>query len=230
MWVNVTAVATAFLLLTSTSLAQTQSSACGPLENAYGPYDYRTDKAKLPIVLGAHFTPEVEALIRGATSTRPGHDIDYTLRAIPNNPRALYSMMQLGKKENTDRPSGSHYSVECWFDRAIRFRPDDQVVRMLYSTFLANNARKREAEQQLEVVLSSTKDNPFTHYNVGLVYFDLGEYGKALAQAHKAIDLGFTRPELRDKLQVAGKWEEPRAKPDGKAVEPTASGSAPQLP
>jgi hypothetical protein len=95
MWVNVTAVATAFLLLTSTSLAQTQSSACGPLENAYGPYDYRTDKAKLPIVLGAHFTPEVEALIRGATSTRPGHDIDYTLRAIPNNPRALYSMMQL---------------------------------------------------------------------------------------------------------------------------------------
>jgi len=229
-WVSRAAIAISLLLVTSPSLAQTQSSNCGPLENGYGPYDHRTDKDKLPIVLVAHFTPEVEALVRGNTTTQPGGDIDYTLRAIPNNPRALVAMMRLGQKENTDKPSGSRYTVECWFDRAIRFRPDDQVVRMLYSTFLANNARKPEAVQQLEIVLKFTQDNPFTHYNVGLVYFDLGEYGNALTQAHKAIDLGFTRPELREKLLAAGKWEEPRAKPESAAVEPTGSASAPQRP
>ena len=31
--------------------------------------------------MGAHFTPEVESLIRGHTTTTPGGDIDYTLRA-----------------------------------------------------------------------------------------------------------------------------------------------------
>ena len=59
------------------ALAQDQSaniSSCGALFSSgqYGPYDFRTDKQQLPIVLGAHFTPEVEALIRGTTSRTPG--------------------------------------------------------------------------------------------------------------------------------------------------------------
>ena len=189
--------------------AQSGYSACGSLTNGYGPYDYRTDGDKLPIVTGAHFTDVVEALIRGTTSTRPGGDIDYTLRAIPNNHRALMAMMRLGEKEKTSQPSGSRYSIECWFERAILFRPDDGIVRMIYSTYLNRNGRIPDATRQLEIATTYAKDNAFTHYNIGLHYFDMKNYDKALVQAHKAIELGFPQTVLRDKLQSVGKWAEP---------------------
>jgi len=160
-------------------------------------------------VTGAHFLPFVEALVRGNTSSTPGGDIDYTLRAIPNHHNALMSMMRLGEKEKTNKPSGSRYTVECWFDRALRFRPDDHIARMIYVTFLTKNNRKPEAMQHLEFVLKLAKDNAFTHQNIGLLYFDLGEHKLALAQAHKAIELGLNRPGLRDKLQAIGQWAEP---------------------
>lgn len=196
------------------AIAQNQdptSSMCGPLYSSgqYGPYDFRHDKDKLPIVIGAHFTPDVEALIRGKTNSTPGGDIDYTLRAIPNHPNALLAMMRLGEKVKSQQPRDSRYTVECWFERAIRFRPDDHVVRMIYTTFLTKNNRKAEAMQQLDIVLNAAKDSPFTYQNVGLLYVDLGEYDKALVQAHKAIELGLNRPDLREKLQSIGKWVDP---------------------
>lgn len=215
-------VALVFVFAANThALAQDEAGPCGALTNGYGPYDFRTDKDKLPIVTGAHFLPFVENLVRGNTSSTPGGDIDYTLRAIPNHPNALMSMMRLGEKEKTEKPSGSRYTVECWFDRAIRFRPDDHIVRMIFTTFLTKKNRKSEAMQQLEFILKSAKDNAFTHQNVGLLYFDLGEHPLALAQAHKAIELGLNRPDLRDKLQAIGKWAEPA---------PTEAASAPAKP
>ena len=196
-------------------------SDCGTLYSAgqYGPYDFRNEKDKLPIVLGAHFQPYVEALVRGHTNVTPGGDIDYTLRAIPNHPNALISMMRLGEKEKTAKPRGSRYSVECWFERAIRFRPDDQVVRMIYTGFLTKANRNSEALGQLQVVVNGAKDSAFTHYNAGLLYFDLGEYAKASAQAHRAAELGLDRPELREKLKAAGRWT------DSVAVAPVPSAS-----
>lgn len=222
------------LLFLSSSLgvfAQTGVNACGPLAASYGPFDFRTDRESLPIVVGAHFTPEVEALIRGTSNRLPGGDIAYTLRAIPNHPNALMAMMQLGEKEKTPKPVGSTYTVECWFERAIRFRPDDNMVRMIYTTYLTKNNRKPEAMQQLDFVLSTAKDNPFTHQNLGLLYFDLGEHQRALFQAHKAIELGLNRPGLREKLQAAGKWVEPvTASAEPTTAEPSAAASAPSTP
>ena len=218
------------------ALAQDQAgsnSNCGTLysQGQYGPFDFRTDKDKLPIVLGAHFQPYVESLIRGNTASRPGGDIDYTLRAIPNHPNALLSMIRLGDKEKTQQPSGSRYTVECWLDRAMRFRPDDQVVRMIFVTFLTQNNRKADAMQQLEIVLGNAKDNAFTHNNIGLLYFDLGEYQKALAQAQKSIELGLNWPALSDKLKAAGKWQEPSAgNSPAEPPEPSAAASAPLKP
>jgi hypothetical protein len=57
------------------------------------------------------------------------------------------------------------------------------------------------------------KDNPFTHFNIGLVYFDLKMYDRALAQAHRAIELQLPRTELRDMLTKAGHWKDPPAAP-----------------
>lgn len=227
----------ALLLFGAASSAIAQADAtgapCGPLhpEGQYGPYDFRKDKDALPIVLGAHFTPIVEALIAGNRSATPGGDIDYTLRAIPNHPNALLSMMLLGEKEKTQKPRNSRYTVECWFERAIRFRPDDSVVRMLYTTYLTKNNRKADAMKQLDIVLKTAEDNPFTYNNVGLLYFDLGEYDKALVQAHKSIALGLNRPDLKDKLKSVGKWTEPIAPPaDADASVTARPASAPGTP
>lgn len=191
------------------------SSGCGPLRvvGQYGPYDYRTDRDKLDIVLGAHFTPEVEALIRGRTGARPGGDIDYTLRAIPNHHRALIAMMRLGEKEKTPQPSGSRYSIDCWFERAILFRPDDAIVRMIYSTYLHGAGRTTQANAQLDIAAVHAKDNALTHNNIGLHYFDLKNYDKALAQAHKALSLGLPQTALQEKLSRVGKWIQPADSP-----------------
>lgn len=221
--------------LATTAFAQSQydnSSSCGALyiRGQYGPFDFRTDLDKIDIVTSYHFTPVVEALIRGSTTVLPGPDISYTLASIPNHPSALLAMMRLGEKEKTPKPSGSKYSVECWFIRALKFRPDDQIVRMIYTQFLSKNNRKPEAMQQLAFVLNSANDNAFTYQNVGLLYFDLGEYQQALTQAHKAIALGLDRPDLRDKLQAIRQWVEPApVSADPQSAEPAAS-SAPTRP
>jgi tetratricopeptide (TPR) repeat protein len=215
----------AALFATMPGYAQSGNAACGSLGQGaagYGPYDYRTDKPKLGIVEQYHFTPAVEALVRGSTNVLPGADLDYTLRAIPNHHRALMAMVRYGEKMKSPQPQGTRYSVECYFDRAVRFRPDDTIVRMLYATFLSKNARMPEAIQQLELATAAAKDNAFSHYNIGLVYFDLKEYDKALLQAHKALSLGFPQTVLRDQLQSVGKWTEPADLP----VTPTA-GNAP---
>lgn len=182
---------------------------CGSLAASYGPFDFRTDREKLPIVTGAHFTPEVEALIRGTTGRLPGGDIAYTLRAIPNHPGALISMARLGEKEKTEQPSGSNYTIECWFDRAIRFRANDQVVRMIYADYLIKKQRIADARAQLDAVGKLAADNPFTHYNLGLLLTDLKDYDAALLHAHRAMELGLTYTGLRDRLSTAGHWKDP---------------------
>ena len=55
---------------------------CGPLQNAFGPFDYRTAKPEVrALVENAHFDEGVAALRRGLSS-KLGGDIDYTLRAL----------------------------------------------------------------------------------------------------------------------------------------------------
>lgn len=182
---------------------------CGPLRGGfYGPYDYRTDRDKLHVVEEFHFTPEVEALIRGRSGYLGG-DLSYTLRSFPNHHRALMAVVRFEEKMKTTRPEALEYPVECYFERAIRFREDDTVVRCLYAQYLGKRKRPQEALQQLEVAVTHAEDNPFSHYNIGLIFFELGQYDRALQQAHKAKALGFERTELADMLKRVNKWQEP---------------------
>lgn len=204
------------------AFAQTSDLACGSLQNHYGPYDFRTDKIRLPIVDSAHFTPAVEALIRGSTSSSgPGADLNYTLTAFPNHHRALISVMNYGEKLKPRQPKDLPMSVECYFIRALRFRPDDTVARLIYATFLAKNKRESEANQHLETASKTAADNAFTYYNIGLIYYDMKNYDQALVQAQKAYSLGFNAPNLRDQLKSVGKWKESEDKPGGSEGKPT---------
>lgn len=188
--------------------AQSAIGLCGDLANGYGPYDYRTIPAepKRLVEIG-HFTPNVETLQRGQTG-HLGSDLDYTLRAIPNHPRALYAMTRLGEREHRTTPRGARYPVECYYDRAIRFRPDDTRVRALYAIFLIKNKRPKEALPQLELAEGGA-DDPEIAYNLGLAWFDLENYDKSMAFAAKAYASGITVPGLKQKLQRVGKWRNP---------------------
>ncbi|ALT77266.1 tetratricopeptide repeat protein [Paucibacter sp. KCTC 42545] len=208
--------------------AQTTSGGngnCGPIRGGhYGPYDYRPDHQKnagsdpLPhaekrvLVEGAHFTPRVENLIgaqSGGQIGSPGPDLSYTLRAFPNNHRALVSVMRYGEKFKTETPPGLQYPVECYFERAIRFAGNDSIVRIIYATYLTKKNRLAEAKAQLNSATQLAADNAFTHYNIGLAYYEMKEYGPALESAHRAIALGFDKPDLREKLIAAGQWQDP---------------------
>lgn len=209
----------------SSCLAQ-GAGGCGNLQNGYGPFDYRSDRDKLGIVDMHHFTPEVELLLRGKSGTLGG-DLDYTLRAFPNHHRALVAMTRLAERDKTDKPAGANYTVACYYDRAIRLAPDDTVARGLYAAYLNKTSKRAEAAAQLEAAAEAAADNGFAHYNIGLVYLEMKEHGKALAQAHRALRLGFTRPVLIDALKRVGVWKEPPPIEDEGADPAPASASAP---
>ena len=201
--------------------AQVAASSCGELGTPFG--DYLKDKDKVTMSESFHFTPEVESLTRGKSTTVVGGDLDFMLRNYPNHHRVLAAMMRLGEKEKTPQPAGATYTVACYFDRAIRFRPDDIVARLLYATYLSKNRRETDAGAQLETATRAAGDDPFSHYNIGLIYLEMKNYDRALEQAHKAYGLGFGRPELRDRLKSAGRWKEPAAT----AAAPGADASSP---
>ena len=191
--------------------AQQGDPSCGnPFVNGFGPHDYRVEQGQpRKIVEDYHFSTRVESLISGMSGS-VGSDIDYTLRAFPNHHRALISMMNLGARTKSPTPPGAQFSVECYFKRALQFRPDDTIARMIYAKYLASTGRKPDATRQLETVVQAAKENGFTQYNAGLIYFEMGEFDKARLQAHRAQSLGFERQGgLKQQLQAAGKWAEP---------------------
>lgn len=223
MTIRAIAVSVLVLFAVGGAVAQgTAPTACGSLQSSYGPYDYRTNRADLDRVELFHFTPEVEQLIRGKSGYL-GQDIDYTLRTSPNHHRALLAMARYGERLKVAKVPFATYDVECYFDRAIRFRADDKTVRMLYANFLKVQGRLPEAIRQLDYAAGLPIDSPYTHYNLGLSYFDVGVMDKALRQAHIALEMGFPRTALKEELIKAGHWTDPPPPPEAEA--PASSGA-----
>jgi tetratricopeptide (TPR) repeat protein len=217
--------------------ATVDETRCGVLylPGQYGPFDYRVaTQEQKSLVEGAHFTPDVEQLIKGSTSTTAGGDLDYTLRAFPNHPRALKSMMDLGVREKTPRPRGSRWTVDCYFNRALRLTPDDPMVRMVLGIYLLRNGEKKGAVEQLEIARTIGASSANFHYNLGLAYFQVQDYEKARTQAYKARELGYELQGLKNMLVRAGQWREkppestPPPAPDAPAGSDAAKADAPK--
>lgn len=182
---------------------------CGMIyTDHYGPFDYRTQRAEVKIVEDFHFTSKVEQL-QGGQSGYIGGDLNYTLRSSPNHHRALIALVKWSEKRKSDQTEGQTFVTECYFDRAIRFRPDDTIVRALYAQFLHKRKRTEEGLKQLDVAAFHAGEAAFSHYNIGMMYLELGAADKALAQAHRAMELGMTRTGLKEALTARGAWREP---------------------
>ena len=196
-------------LVFTSSLSAAQYEACGELDRhgAYGPYDY-TDpfhfREKLPIVERYHFTRGVENLTKGNTG-RVIDDLNYVLMAFPNHHRALASMAKLAIREGKPKPTLSNFTLECWFDRAMRWRAKDGVVRMIFGNYLSQTKNYTQALAQYQAAEELLKNNANLYYNMGLLYMDLKNYDKAQEYAKKAYDQGFPLLGLKNQLQKVGK-------------------------
>ncbi len=194
----------ALLLVPAMSPAQVVAG-CGSLQNAFGPFDYRDPVARgepLHLVETAHFTPQVEALVKGNAGYLTG-DLDYTLRAFPNHHRALNSVARYALRGGTDWRNPQIPSADCYFERAIAFRPDDQTVRMIYANYLARRKKSEEARRQYGEALKLAPNDPEVNYNAGLFFVDQGDLARAKVHAEVAYAGGYPLPGLRNKIAAA---------------------------
>jgi tetratricopeptide (TPR) repeat protein len=184
-------------------------SDCGdPFKARYGPFDYRTaTDAQKNIVESYHFTPEVESLQAGV-SGEIGGELDYTLRAFPNHPRALMALIRLGQRDKTTKPKGAGYTIECFVERAIQFRPDDAGIRQLRGIYYSMHRKHDQAIADFTTVIEQQPNNANAHYNLGLAYFEKGNYDLARDEVKRADAMGFPLKGLQNKLKAKGKWVE----------------------
>ena len=180
---------------------------CTKQTQGFGPFDYTlryTMINKLHLVESAHFTPSVENLIKGKTSTQLIDDMEYTLRAWPNHHRALnslikYKLLYPRKKQPTSQ-------VECYFQRAINFSQKDSTTRMLYGMYLHKTKNISMAEKQYEIAIELSPNNPVIRYNYGLLLFGQKKYAIAQEQAIIAYKAKFPLNGLKNKLKRVKFW------------------------
>jgi len=205
---------------------------CGSLANGdNGPFDYQTERGpRLKIIEEHHFNARVEALLSGQTGSLE-HDLDYLLRAFPNHPRGLLAVSRLTiRNGGVSKDPAVRRTADCYFERAMRWRPEDTMVRMLYARYLHSTQRTDAAIRQLTVAAELGANNPLTQHNVGLVFADMGQWDRAAAQAKKARAMGFERADLVNKIRSAGKWSEPTESRDGDAAQSGAASAAATVP
>jgi tetratricopeptide (TPR) repeat protein len=155
-----------------------------------------------PNVGGLHFKPQVERLESGATSTIMG-DLDYILRAIPNHHRALWAVSRYERRFGM---KGEYPPAECYFKRAIEFRPNDPAVHLIFGMHLHLSGKLDEALKEYKISEQIFPNSPELYYNMGLLYFDRKEYALAKQHAQKAYQMGYPLPGLRNKLKSIGQW------------------------
>jgi len=154
-----------------------------------------------------HFNSDVRNLVRGQSVYYVAGDLAFMLRNWPNHPAVLDTLVRLAIRDKTNLPEGLKIPVECWLERAVRFKPDDANARIIYGTYLARLKQTDKAIEQLELAKQARPDESNVYYNLGLLYFDKQDYARSLSYAKQAYAMGFPLPGLKNKLVRAGKWD-----------------------
>ncbi len=172
----------------------------------FGPFDYRYDKEKLPVVERRHFTRRIEQLQERENTQHPIREVRYTLTRFPNHHRALNTAVLFSLRKG-DTAEGRGHPAECFLQRAINFRPEDPVPHMLYGLYLHRLGRPEAALEFYRRAEQLTPTDANLLYNMGLVHFDSENYEESRHYAEEAYSRGIELPGLRRKLQEAGHWE-----------------------
>lgn len=232
------ALAAMCLLATAAAPALAQKKICGVLDEPANLSDYRKGRTefatKLAHVEKNSFSQEVES---GALGVAGAAGLEATLAAFPNHAPALNALTRLALKEKRARLPGMKYPVECYYDRAQRFAPDDAAVYAAYAAYLFGLGLNDKAVEMYLRAVDIDARNAVIQYNLGLAYFKLNNYELANKYAQRAYNAGFPLPGLRTMLQNAGKWVympdekmPPPPLPEGAEPEPEAPATPPEPP
>lgn len=186
---------------------------CGSLKNPFGPFDYRTSpQDRRTLVESFHYDLAMEKIRSGEARRQSPYvwgDLDYTLRAFPNHPGSLKAIDDFSWDLKVEKPPGKFKTARCYFLRAVTFQPDDGTVRLLFGLYLLRRNEPKRAIDQLQLAEKLSPEDSNVQYNLGLAYFRLKDYPRALACAHKAYRLGFPLAGLKRMLQKEGQWTDP---------------------
>ncbi|MCK9606072.1 MAG: tetratricopeptide repeat protein [Methylomonas sp.] len=192
---------------------------CAGRGQGFGPYDYTNDADKnntigggtdtaLTIVEVAHFTPAIENLVKPRFDSFLA-DFDYTLRAWPNHHKALLSLVRftLDVNKKIRKPEKIYTPVECYFQRAIHFSPNDAATYSLYAYYLRKIGEHEQAQKLYEKALEIHPGSSKIEYTYSLFLIELKQYEKALEYAQKAYQHGNPPPGLKNKLIKLNVWK-----------------------
>lgn len=187
------------------------AATCGlVVKTSAGPHDYRDYNARarvLPVVERVHFTPGIEDLTAKANRYL-AQSISYTLNKFPNHYRALDAMSRLSARVGKSQPDGSDHSVDCWFQRAVVFQPEDGIVRLTYGIHLERIGKPEEALKHMETGLRLEPGNAKVLYYLSRLHLHLGHPEDSRRYALEAQTAGFPIADLREELSALGHWDD----------------------
>lgn len=185
---------------------------CNGLAQAYGPWDYTKakERSKIPVVEQYHFGPQSEHLIKPMQGDFAG-DFDYTLRAVPNHHRALLSLLRYqlelnAKLKNTQKPLSP---VECYFQRATHFSPNDSATFSLYAYYLHKIGHNDQALNLYEKAITISPKSMKILYAFGLFLIDINNYDRAVEVATQIYKDKHVPDGLKNKLIKLNLWKNP---------------------
>jgi tetratricopeptide (TPR) repeat protein len=153
-----------------------------------------------------HYEPAVSRMRSGERTERVISDLNYLLQRWPNHYPGLQAIIEYESR------GGRFYgypSAQCYFVWAHENYADDSRVLMMEAYYYwKKKGDKRAAIFLYEEALAVDPTSVDLQYNLGLVYFDTGDYTKSLEHAWVAYDGGYPLPGLRKKLEGAGAWRD----------------------
>ena len=165
-----------------------------------GPWDYikPATHVHLERVEGSYFPPQVENLSINPAQSALG--AAKTLRIYPNHHRALYTVMRFYRDYPDLVDNSELYTMECLFTRASFFSPNDPMVYMLNGMHYHWNSDFISSKGKYLQAYNLDPKNPQVNYNLGLMYYDQGDYENAAKHADIAYRGGYPLQGLRKKL------------------------------
>lgn len=198
------------VLVSPLTMAQGMQNCGDVFDTEIGPFDYasQADRDKiLGTVERRHFTDKVANLISGETGSEIMPDLAYTLGKFPNHYRALQSLMRYEEKLGGKLPQLPNkkftQSVDCYFQRAFQFRPQDHRLYQLYGIYFYKRQDFNQAVayfKRAESLMPSAE----IFYNLGLAYVELNDLANARQYAQKAYAAQFPLQGLKNKLDAKG--------------------------
>lgn len=182
---------------------------CEPIDSKATALNYNNDfndptnVVKLHTVEVNHFNTDVQLLRKGETAPLP-HDLDFLLRAFPNDYAGLNAMAtwQLKNKKPIG-PDSNYWSADCYFLRALSLWPNDWKIHYIYAIYLDKAKRLPEARREYDLAEADGASGADFYYNRGLFEIDAGRLDAAQRYANKAYAAGEPLPGLMLRLKRA---------------------------